>query len=142
MGHDAWGRRGKPREKLDPSENLYRSKGEERNEVKTPEQLAAIKSKIDSHTPGPWTTDGDRVGRIVPKDNKFFSVAAVGGFDHEELKANARLIAAAPQLLQACRAIIKWIELDNQDDPVIEELTLTTVSELAMEAIEKAEGKR
>lgn len=61
-----------------------------------------------THTPGPWI-----VARIIPQDRDFIrQVKAEDGpvcFVHDlsdcqqEAKANARLIAAAPDLLAACK---------------------------------------
>lgn len=55
------------------------------------------------HTPGPWTIELSGYGSIICKDGKSMAVAwpeGLGGpsFPHE---ANARLIAAAPELLEA-----------------------------------------
>lgn len=76
-----------------------------------------------SHTPGEWLTDGntvyalDEAGRV----NRF-SVMITGGYSSapvygdrirttpEELAANARLIAAAPDLLAALRAAMHVLE--------------------------------
>ena len=63
---------------------------------------------MSQHTPGPWAVDGDdalwvnAIGRehepvicdIVPRDADAFT---------DEDEANARLMAAAPELLEACR---------------------------------------
>ncbi|MFO0447419.1 MAG: hypothetical protein ACK52I_01800 [Pseudomonadota bacterium] len=56
------------------------------------------------HTPGPWkrsyrniTANGVIVARVLP---------AEGGPEQEA--ANARLIAAAPDLLAACEAVERW----------------------------------
>lgn len=62
-------------------------------------------SDLYSHTPGPWTTDGHEIfeptaarpGCGVAKVNRL----------HEEHGANARLIAAAPDML----AELRWIAL-------------------------------
>jgi len=77
--------------------------------------------KTVEHTPGPWsvapireqfgteyciqftTPDGDK-GMIVYSMPKGASNCEVGA----ELTANARLIAAAPDLLEACEALDEW----------------------------------
>lgn len=68
-----------------------------------------------SHTPGPWktvTTDEDITTKtIIDEDN--YWIARVLNFDTDiddivESKANARLIAAAPELLEALKNIIIW----------------------------------
>lgn len=60
------------------------------------------------HTPGPWTAEHGIYGSIVCKDGKSMIAVwpeALGGpeFPHE---ANARLIAAAPELLEALLQVI------------------------------------
>lgn len=46
----------------------------------------------------PWTNDGTEVGTGMLHDVK---VAKCYGMDYEEARANAKLIAAAPELLEA-----------------------------------------
>lgn len=68
------------------------------------------------HTPGPWRyTDGGIID--IPKN--CLEIADVYGADiHDdkrgpellEAQANARLIAAAPELLEACKKSTKYIE--------------------------------
>ena len=67
-----------------------------------------------AHTPGPWiyngcfiTADGERP-------------IARGDVPPEENECNAHLIAAAPELLEACRAVIAFRDLDaeQRDDAV------------------------
>ena len=71
-----------------------------------------------SHTPGPWrventsfepspvivglTEEGPRPGDILPNNPRCRVIAQCKGTDDEGL-ANARLIAAAPILLEACQ---------------------------------------
>ena len=63
------------------------------------------------HTPGPWSM-GELVHlhshSIEPRVYQGLPLAYAHGKDAGETKANARLIAAAPDLLAACEA---WIEL-------------------------------
>jgi hypothetical protein len=65
---------------------------------------------MSAHTPGPWTIwkVSDRKWNIcepeTDKRHSHFASVNVGNFWHEEGKANARLIAAAPELLEA----LKW----------------------------------
>lgn len=71
-----------------------------------------------SHTPGPWrVTTGLNGGYIASKsagyvpirtpfrEDAFRDGPARGDVTDEELDSNARLIAAAPDLLEACQAI-------------------------------------
>jgi len=55
------------------------------------------------HTPGPWTVEEGT--HIIPA-NGGGSVAAAYGDDLEQAYANAALIAAAPELLAACKQVI------------------------------------
>ena len=56
-----------------------------------------------SHTPGPWSASehgayGDYDGNSIIILGDDLRVAVVLGYDTEETQANARLIAAAPEL--------------------------------------------
>lgn len=68
-----------------------------------------------SYTPGPWTkerTDTDDCFFIGADDG--FYVATIHGDTHMEVqKANALLIAAAPDLLQVCEEALHWITHNN-----------------------------
>ena len=70
------------------------------------------------HTPGPWkfgestrfTNNGVRTMPLIPiiqadGDPFLFEVALVWDLNDERTQSNARLIAAAPELLAACEAM-------------------------------------
>lgn len=63
------------------------------------------------YTPGPWSIDGPSMGfaSLYNADGKFvFALAAPTAEDRipkREVEANAALIAAAPELLEACIAM-------------------------------------
>lgn len=83
------------------------------------------------HTPGPWGVGEKRgvwVGPVVMADSRGRGVAFVCG----ESDANARLIAAAPDLLAACEELL--IYLGDWDDPENETCAA------ARRAIAKAKG--
>ena len=67
---------------------------------------------MSKHTPGPWgVVYKDKYGQLVVKD-KHIEIATcwhhcVGEIE-KEMHANARLIAAAPDLLQALKIISIW----------------------------------
>src|SRR5689334_1751172 len=67
------------------------------------------------HTPGPWyaTADPDRATWWIsqqPEGGTFWIAEAVDGLMNDETEPNARLIAAAPDLLEACQAIDALME--------------------------------
>jgi hypothetical protein len=61
------------------------------------------------HTPGPWSLTADQFAHIVTdvEGNEIYV-----GTNEED----ARLIAAAPELLEALRGIIEGTRLDNFDN--------------------------
>lgn len=73
-----------------------------------------------AHTPGPWyaTEQIDRIyeGNIIragdPKTGTYVAIACdFNRYDRDaEREANARLIAAAPDLLAACTDVADWID--------------------------------
>ncbi len=77
-------------------------------------------------TPGPWRLEEedssdhgiDAVSAIDPKDGLQFEVCEVWGIDHdmsicEVSRSNARLIAAAPDLLEALMELVDKSPLDS-----------------------------
>lgn len=97
------------------------------------------------HTPGPWVVT--RVTKPVrhwtveiPGDHPF-AIGRDGGPDdvHEQDAANARLIAAAPDMLEALK------EVEREMDAVIHgtvTLDAETLWDVVSRAIAKAEGSR
>lgn len=80
-----------------------------------------------SHTPGPWTVETHRDVRwVVAVDKRICEFAYINA--HEE--ANARLIAAAPDLLAALQRAI----------PEIAVVGMPELLEQARDAIKKARG--
>ena len=69
---------------------------------------------MNSHTPGPWTVHwgmaqgGEGHFIMDSRDLQQFSHIATVTFhdDENDTKANARLIAAAPELLEACQMLV------------------------------------
>lgn len=66
------------------------------------------------HTPGPWKVGEDR---DVYTANEDCIAMIVGAADQYPIKpksiANARLIAAAPELLNALEQLVKWMDDSN-----------------------------
>lgn len=98
------------------------------------------------HTPGPWMVgtrlDGDntiKVGVPINEDKTLHTVAYIAPRPSYEKGnpqlSNARLIAAAPELLEACRAMLSPFEDEE------ESILLADALDLLKAAIAKAEGK-
>jgi hypothetical protein len=95
---------------------------------------------MSKHTSGPWTAlapaPGYRARWRVCTGNELLLKLSLA-FNTE---ANAQLIAAAPELLEACKAT--WEALDEwatEREPNLEEIA--QLREQARQAIAKAEGK-
>lgn len=96
------------------------------------------------HTPGPWElvivemTDGKPFCHVYGADGDAIVYATLR--DPEEVAANALLIAAAPELLQALEAMIdeRWSDLHSHMRR--EQFDRHFASELA--AIAKAKGEQ
>ena len=94
-------------------------------------------SNPTKHTPGPWFTSDlfSTMVQIPARDSGFvdgeIQVFGHGGSSYEEAKANARLIAAAPELLEALKAV-QALALPGA----------THIHQIVADAIAKAEGQR
>jgi hypothetical protein len=93
------------------------------------------------HTPGPWNVfelpeddyEGggmavgkpEFLGRKAPDGKAEIHVCLMAG--HPEDKANARLIAAAPSLLEACRHLIDALYSDPEQKDMIAKHALNIV---------------
>ena len=97
---------------------------------------------MSKHTPGPWFNgqDGFNLGSGVvyarhtngnPKD-----VATIRGWGGEQ-QANSRLIAAAPDLLEALEAMVEYVDLMH----AIGHIQRPVQSSDACAAIKKAKGR-
>lgn len=75
---------------------------------------------MSKHTPGPWVhrIRLDEGGNIGTKDGYAICDMAYhySSLDRGELDANARLIAAAPELLEALQAIAKFIPNTSSEE--------------------------
>jgi hypothetical protein len=73
--------------------------------------MKLTKEKHATHTPGPWVAMGKAV--YTESDNPTREILWGGhntrSASDEEKKANARLIAAAPELLEQCREFEKCL---------------------------------
>lgn len=95
------------------------------------------------HTPGPWrifeTDHGSKIIGIGSEDGAGVADAGFGlwGGDSDEARANARLVAAAPELLEALKYLVMHCKgLDRfEGNPINEAIRA------GREAIAKAEGR-
>lgn len=111
--------------------------------------------KKTTHTLGPWNTDGGthittqeehprstypdkkaKIAEVIPANYKFDSISGrtIGGTWDAETEANAQLIAAAPELLDACK---RALEILN----TIENIPVSDGVNMCRQAIAKATGE-
>ena len=98
---------------------------------------------MTQHTPGPWILDQDRTddGTYYVRANNEVAVAEAlnsRAFSIGEPEANARLIAAAPELLEALRIIERQMDGETMFPGAVY-LSLTEANQI-VEAIAKATG--
>ena len=62
---------------------------------------AVLGTGMEPHTPGPWLVFGRGLISVITKADKSIVAEVVTHNDRPETKANARLIAAAPDMLAA-----------------------------------------
>lgn len=103
---------------------------------------------MSKHTPGPWM-DGDKHSHGTSVQHRSLTVAWCGAngvygraWSHTisptEAKANARLIAAAPDLLEFAQSFAAWADtLPN----IADNDELARLAEMAEAVIAEAEGK-
>ena len=106
-------------------------------------------SEQAKHTPGPWLASGDADANIVTveaKDKGYTTVCRLG-YSTPTREANARLIAAAPDLLEALVDMVSSVEVALEDVQVTNGASLDALSwianstEKARAAIAKARGE-
>jgi hypothetical protein len=100
---------------------------------------------MTEHTPGPWADDvtgdlSDRDGAIYSETSNTIVADNVYGRSEAEADANARLIAAAPDLLAACEALCEAVA--GQSALLAIEGALVVEYREALAAIAKARGER
>lgn len=98
---------------------------------------------MSNHTPAPWHVKPEGELRMTPWiiDSNDNSICALLS-DSRKRKANANLIAAAPELLEACEQIeeiISWITFENLTEQQIK--TVKDIDNIACNAISKAKGE-
>jgi len=87
------------------------------------------------HTPGPWQAEANRRQShfTISMPGRVITVPVTKGQDWDETAANARLIAAAPQLLAACHRARMWFEdcgaaLCDEDREVLQTIDAAIVA--------------
>lgn len=96
----------------------------------------------NEHTPGPWTVgeDGRGVwGQVDGVERRLLDIRRTGGLDCS-YEANARLAAAAPDLLAACEAAAELFTLDGHGGCGLDECAEASVLALLRSAIAAAAG--
>jgi hypothetical protein len=79
-----------------------------------------------THTKGPWTTPGEdggeRVIAFLDSQGKQRTLAHVyDGEEHGSMESNARLIAAAPELLISLKEMVHFDDLpESEQQPAVE----------------------
>jgi len=68
---------------------------------------------MKSHTPGPYRAEGGAIKAI--SHGRWFTVARVdrGKFTPEGRENNARLLAAAPEMLEALRGCLMYLDVET-----------------------------
>lgn len=85
-----------------------------------------------SHTPGPWHAKTNHFIMATEKDPKVIAeIVDDPAFPDGTQTANARLIAAAPELLAACKFALETFQGANDDERAV-----------FLMAIQKAEGAK
>lgn len=88
-----------------------------------------------THTPGPWRSVADGTAGMSHEIRARYATVARVYSAHKEHKENARLIAAAPEMLEALRALI-YDCYRLKDDPFYRDSY-----QKALAAIRKATGE-
>jgi hypothetical protein len=95
---------------------------------------------VTTHTAGPWELSPieDRDGGFaISADRYRVATAHMRGDGYKQQLANARLIAAAPELLAACVEAYDWIATHGDSLPP----SAVKLSVVLRAAIAKAEGR-
>lgn len=95
------------------------------------------------HTPGPWKYSMSRnhiSGYVLTKQNE--GIAKIVATQDKRIKSNLCLIAAAPELLEACKTMLGWLESHYTETMNIgSHFEKNCMRHRAQQAITKAEGR-
>ena len=108
---------------------------------------------MSKHTPGPWLINRESedviegklsIESVNAETQLSYFIAQVDECKSQE--ANARLIAAAPELLEACETLFRWLAAEDNHNLMpdfYERIALCNLAqEQARAAIAKAKGGR
>ena len=94
---------------------------------------------MSKFTSGKWFEDGDCVFTFDDDDNYSFMIADVNGGTREELEANSRLIAAAPDMYRLLSFFVEGEAVD--EDRFDEYLLAVNETKELLSRIDKIEVK-
>lgn len=105
-----------------------------------------MNTKKAKHTPGPWAADDLEDGGVFvfEKGGGNLTIADLNAdrsFGFEQIQANARLIAAAPELLAALETISESVNSKNHSTKNIYD-TFAAIADTARAAIAAAKGDK
>ena len=95
---------------------------------------------MSAHTPGPWG-HGVNPRHILAGDDEVARAIALGTHRLEEAKANAALIAAAPDLLAACEKALAAFDVPCGRLDIGQSMAQTYALDDLRAAIAKAKGE-
>jgi hypothetical protein len=93
--------------------------------------MSTIEKGKYMHTPGPWFVGTGWIGAGEIREGRV--IARVDNYPYGDSEANIRLLAAAPELLEALRSAIKVLRWAGGNEE--------RVYDAAVAAIAKAEGR-
>lgn len=111
------------------------------------ELLVSHEGEEDEHTPGPWHWGDGYYGLYGQGEGRKREVLTFEAYENmwlaytDHRQANARLIAAAPDLLRACRELLKEAEVLEAYQGVDQSAATQARVALARQAIKKATRK-
>ena len=92
---------------------------------------------MSAHTPGPWKVDFKKFNQVKAENGALIAECrTLNGMVN--LQANARLIAAAPELLEMLKKFVAYENAMEANDDVLGMTLYFECSELARVAIAKA----
>jgi hypothetical protein len=95
------------------------------------------------HTPGPWNINGGRIEGPNAYTSTATVIGVVGEISNQSFTdtANARLIAAAPEMLKALQSIATRASCAPNDDAKLAGQEFDRIMQMARAAIAKAKGE-